>query len=141
MDQNYKAPPEPAIRPVACFYIQPRVAGRTTSDNFHRAIYLYRKTLKDFSNAAATKCNIEPTQILRTLRISRNGMHILFDDECIRELPEGQDMTAEFCEIQPETPTKPTREWDAGSTDVQCDGELSTVENVSSTGYELRLLF
>ena len=140
VDQSYK-PPEPAIRPVACFYIQPRVAGCTPGDHFYRAVYLYRRTLKDFINAAAAKCNIEPTQVLRTMRISRNGLHILFDDECIRELPEGQDMTADFCEIQPETPTKPTREWDAGPTDIQCDGELSTVENVSSTGYELRLLF
>ena len=141
VDQNYAPPSEPAIKPTACFYIQPRVVGRIPSDNFHRAVYLYRRTLKDFTNAAAAKCDIEPTQVLRTVRISRNGLHILFDDGCIRELPEGQDMTAEFSEIQPDTPIRPTREWDAGPTDVQCDGDLTTVENVSSTGYELRLLF
>ena len=141
VDHNYKPPQERAIKPVACFYIQPRVAGHTTGDNFHRALYLYRRTLKDFINAAATKCNIEPTEVLRTFRVSRNGLHILFDDDCIRELPEGQDMTAEFSEIQPDSPIRPTREWDAGPTDVQCDGDLPTAENVSSTGYELRLLF
>ncbi|KAK3718710.1 hypothetical protein LTR37_004929 [Vermiconidia calcicola] len=141
VDSTYMPPPEPAIKPVACFYVQPRVAGRTSEHNFHRAIYLYRRTLKDFVFAIATKCDIEPTQVLRTLRISRNGLHVLFDDDCIRELPEGQDMTAEFGELQPETPIKPMREWDAGPTDVQCDGDLSTLENVSSAGYELRLLF
>lgn len=141
VDQNYQPPPERPVKPVACFYIQPRIAGRTPNDNFYRAIYLFRRTLKDFVNAVAMKCSIEPTQILRTIRISRGGLHILFDDDCIRELPEGQDMTAEFGEVQPGSLMKPTREWDAGSTDVQCDGELSTSQPVNSTGYELRLLF
>lgn len=141
IDQSYNPPPSPAVKPVACFYIQPRVAGRIASDNFHRAIYLYNRTLKEFVTKAAMKCNLEPTEVLRTIRISRDGLHILFDDDCIRELPEGQDMTAEFRETQPETPSRPMREWDAGPTDVQCDGELPVVQNVSSTGYELRLLF
>ena len=98
--------------------------------------------LKDFTNALATKCNIEPTEVLRTYRIKKGGIHILFDDECIRELPEGQDMTAEFSEIQEDdTPVKPKREWDAGATDIQVDGDLSTIENVNSSGYELKLVF
>lgn len=141
MDPNYQPPPERPVKPVACFYVQPRIAGRSPTDNFHRAVYLTQRTLKDFNRALATKCNIEPTSVFRTIRISRQGLHILVDDECIRELPEGQDMTAEFCETQPESPTRATREWDAGPTDIQCDGELPTVENVSSTGYELKLLF
>lgn len=141
VDQGYEPPPEPAIKPVACFYVQPRISGRYSGDTFYRAIYIYRRTLKDFTNALATKSNIEPTQVLRTVQIGRKDLPILFDDEDIRQLPEGQDMQAEFIEYQPDTPSKPTREWDAGPTDVQCDGELSTVENVSSTGYELRLIF
>ena len=141
VDQTYQPPQERAVKPVACFYIQPRVAGQAPGDSFYRAIYLFRRTMKDFVNAAAMKCRIEPTQVLRVVRVSRDGLPILYDDECIRELPEGQDMTAEFNEIQPDTPIKPMREWDAGPTDIQCDGELLTVENVSSTGYELRLLF
>jgi hypothetical protein len=141
VDQSYKPPPEPAIKPVACFYIQPRISGKAPSDNFHRAIYLYRRTLKDFVKAAAMKCGIEPTEVLQTIRISRNGLHILFDDECIKELPEGQDMTAEFSEMRLQSPMRPAREWDSGATDIQCDGDLSVVENVSSTGYELKLLF
>jgi hypothetical protein len=141
VDQTYQPPPERPVKPVACFYIQPRVIGHAPNDTFYRAIYLYRRTLKDFVNAAAMKCDIEPTQILRTIRISRDGLHILFDDDCIMELREGQDMTAEFSEMQPGSPMKPMREWNAGSTDIQCDGDLSTVETVHSTGYELRLLF
>lgn len=141
VDSSYKAPPERALKPVACFYVQPRVAGKAPPDNFHRAVYLLQRSLKDFTNALALKCNIEPTEVLRTIKVSRQGLQILFDDECIRELPEGQDMTAEFCEITPDSPSKAKREWDAGPTDVQCDGELTTIENLSTTGYELRLLF
>ena len=66
---------------------------------------------------------------------------VIDDDDCIRELPEGQDMTAEFCELHTESPTKMKREWDAGPTDPQCDGELPTVENVTTDGYELKLLY
>ncbi|KAF7196116.1 Grainyhead-like protein 2-like [Pseudocercospora fuligena] len=140
VDHSYRPPPERPVKPVACFFVQPRVAGKT-SDNYYRAIYLMKRSLKEFNNTLAMKCGIEPTQVLRTYRINRDGLHVLFDDECIRELPEGQDMTAEFCEVQPDTPVKPKREWDAGPTDIQCDGDLPTIENVSSTGYELKLLF
>lgn len=142
VDSSYQPPPERTVKPVACFYVQSRVDGVTPTDNFHRAIYLTKRTLKDFTNALAMKCNIEPTEVIRTYRVNgETGIHILFDDECIRELPEGQDMMAEFNEVQEDMPVKPKREWDAGSTDIQCDGELPTVENVNSSGYELKLLF
>ena len=143
VDSSYRPPPPRAVKPVACFYVQPHVAGRAPPDNHYRAIYLTKRTLKDFTNALATKCNIEPTQVIRTYRMTENGLNILFDDDCILELPEGQDMAAEFCEAVPDAdaPIKPKREWDAGPTDIQCDGELSTVENVNSHGYELKLLF
>ena len=141
VDPSYEPPSQRAIKPIACFYIQPRVAGRPTGDNFHRAIYIFRRTLKDFVNAAAIKCEIEPTQVMQTVRINRKGLRILFDDECIRELPEGQDMAAEFHEVSAEPSGKRTREWNASSTDIQVDGDLTTLENVSSNGYELRLLF
>ncbi|KAK4960543.1 hypothetical protein LTR10_003439 [Elasticomyces elasticus] len=141
LDPNYQAPPERAIKPVACFYVQPFVQGRSPGDNLHRAIYLMQRTLKDFTNAISVKCDVEPTSVLRTIHITRQGMHILFDDDCLRELAEGQDMTAEFIEIHPESPSKLKREWDAGASDIQCDGELLTTQNTSSTGYELRLLF
>lgn len=141
VDQSYQPPPERAIRPVACFFVQPRVAGKTNNDHYHRAVYLMQRTLKDFTTAVAMKCNIEPTQVLRTVRISRQGLHVLFDDDCVSELPEAQDMTAEFVEIHPESTSKFKREWDAGATDVQCDGDMTTTQNTASCSYELKLLF
>lgn len=141
VDHTYQPPVERVVKPIACFYIQPRVAGRAPDDNFYRAVYLMQRTLKDFVRALALKCNIEPTQVLRTVRISRQGRHILYDDQDIQEMPEGQDMTAEFCELRPHTPPKPKREWDSGPTDIQVDGDLSAIETVHSSGYELKLLF
>ncbi|KAK4549078.1 hypothetical protein LTR36_007534 [Oleoguttula mirabilis] len=141
VDSNYQPPPERPVKPVACFYVQPRIAGQPPTDNFHRAIYLTQRTLREFNRVLATKCNIEPTKVLRTVRVSRQGLHILLDDECIRELPEGQDMTAEFSEMQPESPTKTKREWDSGPTDIQCDGDVPSLENTSTNSYELKLLF
>jgi hypothetical protein len=98
-----------------------------------------QRTLKDLVNGIAAKVNIEPTKVIRTVRIDRQGLQILFDDEAVRELPEGQDMTAEFHEITPQSPTK--REWDAGPTDIQVDGDVGAIENVNSAGYELKLLY
>lgn len=112
-----------------------------SDDNLYRAIYLMSRTQKDFINAAATKCGIEPTQVVRTVRVSRKGLHVLVDDEAIREMPEGQDMTAEFSEISTSGPQRHSREWDAGPTDIQVDGDLSTVTNIPSFGYELKLLY
>lgn len=86
------------------------------------------------------KINIEPTKVIRTIRVNQKGLQILVDDDAVQEIPEQQDMTAEFHEIITPQPQM-KREWDAGPTDIQVDGDIGIVENVNSTGYELRLLF
>lgn len=85
------------------------------------------------------KSNIEPTQVIRTLRVTRKGLTVLMDDEDVQDIPEGQDLTAEFHSVKPSSPQK--REWDSGPTDIQVDGDVPAIENVNSAGYELRLLF
>lgn len=97
--------------------------------------------MKELVNGIAMKLKIEPTKVTRTIRVNQKGLQILMDDEAISRLPEQQDMTAEFHEIgtPPVQPMK--REWDAGPTDIQVDGDINVIENVHSTGYELRLLF
>ena len=141
VDLTYQPPQEPPVKPVACFYVQPRIFGQSPTDSYHRAIYLTRRTLKDFNSVLATKCNIEPTQVLRTVRITRQGLHILLDDDCINALPEGQDMTAEFCEIVPDLPTMATTKLETSPSAVKCDGDLAVTENIHSSGYELKLLY
>lgn len=144
VDHTYQPPPdERVIKPVACFYVQPRVTGRTVTDNFYRAIYLTNRNMREFVKGIASKSEIEPSKVLRTYRVSRNGLQILFDDECIRELPEGQDMTAEFSEISDNNlQPKPVREWDVA--DIQVDGDVPAFSSNSghqTSGYELKLLY
>lgn len=98
------------------------------------------RTVKALVGGIAMKINIEPTKVARTIRVNQKGLQILVDDDAVQEIPEQQDMTAEFHEITHlQQPMK--REWDAGPTDIQVDGEIGVIENVNSTGYELRLLF
>lgn len=99
------------------------------------------RTVKDLVSGIAMKMKIEPTKVTRTIRINQKGLQILVDDEAVSRITEQQDMTAEFHEIgtPPVQPMK--REWDAGPTDIQVDGDISVIENVHSSGYELRLLF
>ncbi|KNG47659.1 cp2 transcription factor family protein [Stemphylium lycopersici] len=141
VDQTYQPPPEPMLKPVACFFVQPRLAGRQPDDNYFRAVYLMDRTVKELVNGIAMKIKIEPTKVTRTIRVNQKGLQILMDDDAVSRIPEQQDMTAEFHEIDtpPVHPMK--REWDAGPTDIQVDGDISVTENVHSTGYELRLLF
>ncbi|KAJ4365746.1 hypothetical protein N0V83_008366 [Neocucurbitaria cava] len=141
VDQTYQPPPEPMLKPVACFFVQPRIAGRQPEDNYFRAVYLMERSIKELVSGIAMKINIEPTKVTRTIRVNQKGLQIFMDDDAVHGIPEQQDMTAEFHEIgtPPVQPLK--REWDAGPTDIQVDGDIGVVENVNSTGYELRLLF
>lgn len=136
VDSTYQPPPERALKPVACVYVQN--TSKPATDHYYRAVYLMSRTYKDFINAVASKCDIEPTNILRTVRISRKGLHVLFDDDCVRELPEGQDMAVEFVETA-ESPGLAGDAWN--DVDLQCDGDITTLHNIATSGYELRLLF
>ena len=126
---------------VACFFVQPRIAGKQPEDNYFRAVYVMERSVKALVSSIAMKINVEPTKVTRTIRVNQKGLRILMDDDAVNAIPEQQDMTAEFHEIgtPPAQPMK--REWDAGPTDIQVDGDISVVEAVHSTGYELRLLF
>ena len=158
VDQTYQPPPEPMLKPgmlptpsynvmntnncvVACFFVQPRVAGKQPDDNYFRAVYVMERSVKALVASIAMKINIEPTKVTRTVRVNQKGLQILMDDDAINAIPEQQDMTAEFHEIGTPPIHSMKREWDAGPTDIQVDGDISVVEAVHSTGYELRLLF
>jgi hypothetical protein len=120
--------------------VQPRIAGKQPDDNYFRAVYLMERSVKALVSGIAMKIHVEPTKVMRTIRINQKGLQILLDDDAVQAIPEQQDMTAEFHEITP--PPQPLkREWDAGPTDIQVDGDISVIENVNSTGYELRLLY
>ncbi|KAF2743673.1 CP2 transcription factor family protein-like protein [Sporormia fimetaria CBS 119925] len=140
VDPSYVPPPEPMFKPVACFFVQPRIVPQPPTDNYFRAIYLLERTLKALVEGICRKMEIEPTKVTRTIRVNQKGIQVMMDDEAVQAIPEQQDMSAEFQEVSPPQPPM-KREWDAGPTDIQVDGDVGIVENVHSTGYELRLLF
>lgn len=79
----------------------------------------------------AQKVNIEPTMVIKTVRVNEKGLHILLEDESVQSIPEQQDMTAEFHEIAT-FPHLMKR---------QCDTNSDILDTTSSAIYELRLLY
>lgn len=138
VDSSYKPPQEQRPKPVACFYVQCRAPNPLERPEYHRAIYLMQRTLRDFTHGIASKWNLDPTKVIRTLHILDRGLQVEVDDDVIRELAEGQDITMEIAEIR--SPTK--REWEM-TLDVAADGsDTNTTQNTIHTeGYELRLIF
>ena len=94
---------------VACFYLQSRAQGKAQEDSYYRAVYLMQRTLNEFVSVTAIKFGIDPSKIVRTVRINQKGLQILMDDEAIRELPEGQDMKVEFTMTEMQQPQWHTR--------------------------------
>ncbi|KAI9816511.1 MAG: hypothetical protein M1827_001643 [Pycnora praestabilis] len=139
VDSSYRPPSERPVKPVACFYILPKLASRSLDTEYYRAVYLLQRTCSDLVQNIASKSNINPAQIIRTLHVNSKGLHIMVDDDVVREIPEGQDIKVEITEIKPYTPIK--REWDSGPTDAQVDNDLGVSQHASTRGFELKLFF
>ncbi|CZR57562.1 related to transcription factor BOM [Phialocephala subalpina] len=140
VDSSYKPPAiDRPIKPVASFYVLHRNPNQPDKPEYYRAVYIMQRTLKDFTNAIATKWSLEPTKILRTLHVLDRGLQVEVDDDVIAGLAEGQDIVMEIGEVRnPQF----KREWEM-SIDVAVDSDnTSGTQNVvQSEGYELRLMF
>lgn len=99
VDSSYKAPPERLIKPVACFYILIKVPCNSPEHDYYRSVYLMERTAKDLVAGIASKCQVDPASIIRTLRVNPKGLKIVVEDDTVQELPEGQDMTVEFSKV------------------------------------------
>ena len=119
VDPSYVAPPEKPIKPAACFYVLIKVKGEGHGNEYYRAVYLMERTVKDFVNSITTKWQMEARQITRTIRVNAKGLQIMFDDETVQELPEGQDMIVEFSEIEPTQNVKSERGADASEPQLE----------------------
>lgn len=96
IDPTYRPPAERPPKPIACFYV--RFPSDHLSDGYYRAVYLSERTVRDFMHKISEKNKIDPERITRVLRVNQDGLKIMVDDDVVRELPEGQDMVAEFSE-------------------------------------------
>lgn len=145
VDATYQPPVETHAKPLACFYVLPKDAGASQKTQCYRAVYLMRRSLKDFVTGVASKCDVEPKRVVRTVHVNAKGMKIMFDDDVVGQLPEGQDMILEVAEMRTE-PSRLKREWDSGATDLQLDGEIGAVgagaiDPGDAPALEMRLYF
>jgi hypothetical protein len=141
VDSSYQPPADDRpIKPVACFYVLYRDPTQADKSSFYRAVYLTQRNLREFRDAIAAKWNLEPTRILRIIRVLDRGLEVELDDDVIRELSEGQDLIMEIAQVKNQSPVK--REWDI-SMDIVVDSDnVAGSQNVVQTeGYEIRLMF
>ncbi|KAG9231041.1 CP2 transcription factor-domain-containing protein [Amylocarpus encephaloides] len=141
VDPSYQPPVvEHSIKPVACFYILNRNSTQTEENEYYRAIYLTQRTLQNFKIAISTKWNVEPTKIFRILHVLDCGLEVEMDDDVIRELAEGQDLTMEITHAKNQLPVK--REWEM-CLDVKVDSDqvAGTQTVVHTDGFVIRLMF
>ena len=139
VDVSYQSPAEHRPKPAACYYIRSRVAWRTLSNEYYRAIYPTQSTLHALVNAIAQECSIDPDKVLRVVRVSSKGLTILFDDDdCLRQLREGQDMVVEINETHSPRQRKAGREWAAQDS---TSGAGIAAPGSTITRYELKIFF
>jgi hypothetical protein len=109
VDKSYKPPLENPIKPgmqsksfppltntdvfpVACFYV--RQKGDT--QEYYRAVYLVQRTVRDLVNGISQKFQIDPQRVTQVTHVNSKGLHIIVDEDVMREMPEGQDMLVEL---------------------------------------------
>ena len=108
VDSNYEPPQERPIKPrkydchirsrfsnnfaEACFYIRQKDSAK----DIYRAVYLMHRTVRDLVNGISNKFQIDPLRVTQVTHINSKGLHIIVDEDVVRELPEGQDMLVEF---------------------------------------------
>jgi hypothetical protein len=150
VDSNYQPPVERPIkpgkyssahpyvdtdkRPVACFYVRQKDAAK----EYYRAVYLMQRSVRDLINSISNKFQIDPSRVTQVTHINSRGLHIIVDEDVVRELPEGQDMVVEFTTIESDQPVK--HEFVAPpATEVMVDGELAPTETLISDPLEMWL--
>ncbi|AEO68077.1 0d29ae9e-ef92-4fcd-b04b-e01270724d31 [Thermothielavioides terrestris] len=150
VDSTYRAPHERATpKPVACFYVARRAPSEPAGHELHRAVYLLQRSLRELVARLAAKWNFDASRVARTVRvIEQRGLEVEMDDDVVRELPEGLDMTLEIVEVNGspgaggDAPAV-KREWEM-AVDGPNGGEAADLPSPSSTSqttYELRLRY
>ncbi|KAM5354937.1 hypothetical protein ACJ41O_001583 [Fusarium nematophilum] len=110
VDPSYRPPPEKGPKPVACLSILRHSQETAGKPEYHRAIYLLQRTLKDLNDRIAAKWGLDPSKILRTIHSIHGGLEVEMDDDIVRELRDGQDMALEIEEVVKQT-AGVRREW------------------------------
>lgn len=137
VDPTYRPPQERAPKPIACFYVLRRDKAEPEAREYYKAIYLMQRTLDEFITRISAKWNIDASRVNRVIHVLQSGLEVEVDDDVIRELSEGKDMTLEV--VEQKQPIK--REWEMSLDDAPGEEEDPPVDAPQQTGYELRLAF
>lgn len=119
---------------VACFYVK----QDNSKSRYYRAVYLLKRTVKDLINAIAEKFDVEPNRISHVSHITPKGLHIIVDEDVVRELPEGQDMMVEFHPVRSDHPIK-AQYMSTSVAGVTVDGDLAPGDVTVSDALEMWL--
>ncbi|KIW61463.1 hypothetical protein PV05_01583 [Exophiala xenobiotica] len=123
VDSDYQPPVERPIRPMACFYVRQKDAAK----EYYRAVYLMHRTVRDLIKGISEKFQIDPNRVCQVTHINSRGLHIIVDEDVVREVPEGQDMIVEFAPVQPDHSLK--QEFVAPeAAEVMVDGDIGPAD-------------
>jgi hypothetical protein len=59
-----------------------------------------QRTVGDLINSISQKFGIDALRVTQITHVNSRGLHIIVDEDVVRELPEGQDMIVEFAPVQ-----------------------------------------
>ncbi|OAA59846.1 cp2 transcription factor [Niveomyces insectorum RCEF 264] len=115
--------------------------GTNTQQDYHRAVYLMKRTLPELVGRLAVKWNLDPTKVVRTVRVLPQGLEVELDDDAVAELPEGQDMVLDVVDA----PLTALQDQSAHAQAVKKEWEMALDgdgdDGGSGRAYELRLSF
>ncbi len=119
---------------MACFYVRQKDAA----GEYYRAVYLMQRTVRDLVNGISEKFQIDPHQVTRVTHVNSRGLHIVVDEDVVRELPEGQDMIVEFAPLPSDQVIK--QEFIApAAAEVMVDGDIGPTDTLVSDPLEMWL--
>lgn len=79
-----------------CFFLKPS----DEPNGVFRAIYLTERTAENLKQKICEKYHVDPSKIERLLRIINDELKIIVDDDLVNELPGGQTMIVDICDIK-----------------------------------------
>ncbi|KAL2176707.1 CP2 transcription factor-domain-containing protein [Thermothelomyces heterothallicus CBS 202.75] len=144
VDANYHPPADRRPKPVACFYValrrsSPDQAGGQPYQELHRAVYLMQRTARDLVARLAAKWRFDASRVVRTVHVvETRGLEVEVDDDVVRELPEGLDMTLEIVEVPSAAAGGEVvkKEWDAMAVDdAPGEADLPSPDSSGALGH------
>ena len=154
VDSNYEPPSEPPIKPrkfyhpyftlrvtnistEACFYVRQMGSAK----DYYRAVYLMHRTVRDLVNGISNKFQIDPLRVTQVTHVNSKGLHIIVDEDVVRELPEGQDMLVEFAPVHTSDDAVKHEFTSRAQSEIMVDGIIDPLDTTISDPLEMWLNF